>query len=83
MHINCLELKAILFELRLLCDTICNSYTKITCDNTIVVHRKLIWKAVGVTIVTELQNEFGTWLSKRLSNTYIPGKLDRKTDEES
>lgn len=65
MHINCLELKAILFELRLLCDTICNSYTKITCDNTIVVHRKLIWKAVGVTIVTELQNEFGTWLSKR------------------
>ena len=65
MHINCLELKAILFELRLLCDTIFNSYTKMLCDNTIVVHRKLIWKAVGVTIVTELQNELGTWLSKR------------------
>ena len=38
MHSNVLELKAILFGLRPLCDHICDSYLKIISDNTIAVH---------------------------------------------
>ena len=38
MHINVLELKAILFGLRSLCDHICDSHIKILSDNTTAVH---------------------------------------------
>ena len=38
MHINVLELKAILFGLRSLCDHICDSHIKIIYENTTAVH---------------------------------------------
>ena len=38
MHINVLELNAILFRLRSLCDHICDSHIKILSDNTTAVH---------------------------------------------
>ena len=75
MHINVLELKAILFELRSLCDHICDSHIKILSDNTTAVH---------------CINNMGSCRSvdcikKRLwlFSAHIPGRLNEEADEES
>ena len=86
MHINVLELKAILFGLRSLCDHICDSHIKILSDNSTAVH----WidnmgscRSVGCDKITK---SIWNWAIKRrlwLSSTHIPGRLNGEAHEES
>ena len=86
MHINVLELKAILFGLRSLCDHVCDSHNFcveiLQQPFALTIQEALL----GLLTKTKLQNQFVSELLKggyRLSSAHIPGRLNMETDEES
>ena len=86
MHINVLELKAIPFGLRLLCDHICDSHIKILSDNTTAVHRINNMGSCRSVDCGKIAKSIWDWVIKRklwLSSAYIPGRLNREADKES
>ena len=86
MHINVLELKAILFGLRSLCDHICDSHIKILSDNTTAVHCINNMGSCRSVDCDKIVKLIWDWAIKRrlwLSSAHIPGRLNREADEES
>ena len=81
MHINVLELKAILSELKSLWYHICDSDIKILSDNTTAVHCiSIIGSCRSITkSIWECAIKRRLWLS----SAHIPGRLNMKADEES
>ena len=76
MHINVLELKAILFELRSLCVHISNSYIKILSDNTTAVHCICYVGSCRYVDCDKITKSIWGW-------AHIPGGLNREADEKS
>ena len=86
MHINVLELKAILFGLRLLCDHICDFYIKILFDNSTPVHCTNNMGSCKSVDCDKITKSIWDWAIKRrlwLSSAHILNRLNRKADEES
>ena len=86
MHINVLELNAILFRLRSLCDHICDSHIKILSDNTTAVHCINNMGSCKSVDCDKITKSILDWPFKRrlwLSGAHIPGRLNREADEES
>ena len=86
MHINVLELKAILFGLRSLCDHICDSHIKILSDNTTAVHCINNMGSCRSVDCDKIVKLIWDWAIKRrlwLSSAHIPDRLNREADEES
>ena len=86
MPINVLELKAILFGLRSLCDHIYDSHIKILSDNTTVVHYMSNMGSCRSVDCDKSTKSIWDWAIKKrlwLSSAHIRGKLNREADEES
>ena len=86
MHINVLELKAILFGLRSLCDHICDSHIKILSDNTTAVHCINNMGSCRSVDCDKITKSIWDWVIKRrlwLSSPHIPGRKNMEADEES
>ena len=86
MHINVLELKAILFGLRSLCDHICDSHIKVLSDNTKAVHCINNMASCISVDCDKITKSIWNWAIKRrlwLSTAHIPGRLNKEANEES
>ena len=86
MHINALELKAILFGLRSLRDHICDSHTKILPGNTTSVHCINNIGSCRSVDCDKIAKSIWDWAIKRklwLFSAHIPGRPNREADEES
>ena len=86
VSINVLELKAILFGFRSLCDYICDSHIKIFPDNIIAVHCINNMRSCRFFDCDKITKSIWDWAIKRrlrLSSAHISGRLNREADEES
>lgn len=86
MHINVLELKAILFGLQSLCDKLHNTHLKILSDNTTAVqciNNMGSCKSVECDQITKTIWDWGINRNVWLTSAHIPGRLNREADEES
>ena len=86
MHINVLELKAILFWLRSLRDHICDSLIKILSDNATAVYCTNNVESCRSVDCDKITKSIWDRTIKRrlwLSSAYIPGRLNRDADEKS
>ena len=87
-HINVLELKAILFGLRSLCDHIYGSHShiKLISDNTTAVHCINNMGSCRSLDCDKIKNSIWDWAIKRrlwLSSAHIPGRLQREAEQKS
>ena len=86
MHINVLELKAILFGLKSLCRDVSGKHIRVRCDNTCSVsyiHAKGGSKSLECNIIA---SEIWHWCLDRgniISAEHIPGILNQEADFES
>ena len=84
-HINVVEFKAIFFGLRSLYNHICDSHIKVLSGNTTAIHCINSMGACRSVYCDKVTESIWDWAIKRrlwLSRAYIPGKLNRKDDEE-
>ena len=86
LHINILELKAILLALQALCNHMQNNHIKILCDNTTAVAYIRTMGGTKSNGCNDITREIFMWCIDRkltLSISHLPGKLNTEADKAS
>ena len=85
-HINVLELKAVLFGLKALCEKFKDTHIKVLTDNTTAVHTINKMGSCRSKPCDQIVRQIWDWAIKRnnwITASHIPGVLNIEADEES